>query len=79
MFSLGICMYETMSCAMVPPRKQTMFEFEEELKNGNRPNFLENVLKYYQESIKLYYGLLILLHNYIVYVFVGTKVSSSSL
>ena len=37
-------MYETMSCTMVPPKNQTIFEFEGQLKNGNRPNFSENVL-----------------------------------
>ena len=43
MFSLGICMYEMMSCAMVPPKRYSMFEFEEELRNGKRPSFSENV------------------------------------
>ena len=37
-------MYETISCTLLPPRNQTTFEFEEQLRNGNRPNFSENVL-----------------------------------
>ena len=43
MFSLGMCMYETMSCTLVPPKEYNIFEFDEELKNGIRPGFLENV------------------------------------
>ena len=43
MFSLGICMYEMMSCTMVPPKRYSMFEFEDELKNGKRPSFSEIV------------------------------------
>ena len=37
-------MYETMSCTLVPPREYSIFEFDEELKNGIRPGFLENVI-----------------------------------
>ena len=44
MFSLGMCMYETMSCTLVPPKESSISEFNEELKNGIRPGFLRNVL-----------------------------------
>jgi len=43
-FSLGMCMYETMSLALVPPKEYNMFEFDEEIKNGIRPGFLEKAL-----------------------------------
>jgi len=36
-------MYESMSCILVPPKKYSIMEFDEELKNGNRPKFSENV------------------------------------
>jgi len=36
-------MYETMSLALVPPKEYNMFEFDEEIKNGIRPGFLEKV------------------------------------
>lgn len=43
-FSLGMLMYEMMSCTLVPPKEYNIFEFDEELKNGIRPGFLENVM-----------------------------------
>ena len=70
MFSLGMCMYESMSCILVPPKEYSIFEFDEELKNGIRPGFLENVL-----AKKYLVGIIIM----IIYLFLGSKVSSSSL
>ena len=44
MFPLGMCIYEMISCTLVPPKQYSIFEFDEELKNGIRPGFLENVI-----------------------------------
>ena len=43
-FPLGMCLYETMSCILAPPKEYSIFEFDEEIKNGIRPGFLENVM-----------------------------------
>ena len=43
-FPLGMCLYETMSCILAPPKEYSVFEFDEEIKNGIRPGFLENVM-----------------------------------
>jgi len=53
-------MYETMSCILVPPKEYSIFEFDEEIKNGIRPGFLENVIvKQYSVGVLVCYILIL--------------------